>query len=545
MENDGGNQLQWDPVKQDFIAQDTFPSLRIQMFMFEGITNTSTFNTYLEYRKNGIQILRATVPAGERINWAAPIARTPIVPGDEITMHFVILSGGGTITMFDDEGVNWQNSTQGEPGGGTEDLEIKLIDYLPEDVLLSTMLGEILKLMNIIIVVDNVNKTVILKQFDSVFETDNPILNYFVGDVDDDYIEGNPGEDSEFMSAESSETMQDWSKFLDTSKKIRTFNYIPGWFRRNIFQYQKTFVWRNDTDAFFDMQNDLLREEGVKIFSMFAATDNSLLSTTIGDQELAGRNPTFELEDPLDMPFLADIINGAGAFVTGTLTTVNLIANQSQHTADIRVGDFIKIITPEGNTANNDGISRQITGISPLANGIQVKVDVAFPLSTGILEPYNRQRLIGGVDFNTGIKLMRMKSKLHSTGFQWVDSLSDVAGQTGIEIRRRAEFTQELTWGSLLENYYKKLLDGLRFPLMIQAWFVFDSTFFHLIPMDRMVYVKSLNGIFWINKIEQYKIGKPVRVELIRMNAIIAVGQSRLPQGGEPLEIELEGLVTK
>jgi len=40
-------------------------------------------------------------------------------------------------------------------------------------------------------------------------------------------------------------------------------------------------------------------------------------------------------------------------------------------------------------------------------------------------------------------------------------------------------------------------------------------SFYNTIKLDSLVYLSDPSGIFFINKIEQYKANKPVRVELI------------------------------
>lgn len=82
-------------------------------------------------------------------------------------------------------------------------------------------------------------------------------------------------------------------------------------------------------------------------------------------------------------------------------------------------------------------------------------------------------------------------------------------------------------WVSFLNNmvalhdgYYKSMFNALQTPGVYSVWMAFTFIDFYNIDFSRPVYIKFLNGLFYINKIEQYKLNELCRVELIRINDI-------------------------
>jgi hypothetical protein len=55
---------------------------------------------------------------------------------------------------------------------------------------------------------------------------------------------------------------------------------------------------------------------------------------------------------------------------------------------------------------------------------------------------------------------------------------------------------------------------------LIRAWFSLPSIVFYNLDFTRPVYVAEFKAFYYINKIEQYKVGKKVRLELIRISDV-------------------------
>lgn len=81
--------------------------------------------------------------------------------------------------------------------------------------------------------------------------------------------------------------------------------------------------------------------------------------------------------------------------------------------------------------------------------------------------------------------------------------------------------TEFLTFETIKSTYYQSLFDALQTPKIIKVWMNFSTLQFSQIDMLKPVYIEGFNGSFYINKIEQFKINSPCRVELIRINSLI------------------------
>jgi len=82
-----------------------------------------------------------------------------------------------------------------------------------------------------------------------------------------------------------------------------------------------------------------------------------------------------------------------------------------------------------------------------------------------------------------------------------------------------AEFVN-LTMESIYNSYYSSLFDALKTPKIIRVWAEFSALEIYQIDMTKPVFSQRLNGLYYINKIEQWKVNKPCLVELIRLNKI-------------------------
>ena len=74
---------------------------------------------------------------------------------------------------------------------------------------------------------------------------------------------------------------------------------------------------------------------------------------------------------------------------------------------------------------------------------------------------------------------------------------------------------------NIYNAYYKSLFDALQHPKIVTVWMNFSINQFINLDLLKPVFINDLNGYFYINKIEQFKLNSPCRVELIRINALI------------------------
>jgi plastocyanin len=83
-------------------------------------------------------------------------------------------------------------------------------------------------------------------------------------------------------------------------------------------------------------------------------------------------------------------------------------------------------------------------------------------------------------------------------------------------------------------QYYAKLFSALQTPFITQIWMNFSASDFADIDFLKPVTIDGMQGSFFINKIEQYKLNTPCRVELIRLNDLVAVPETfnKMTDGG-------------
>ena len=82
---------------------------------------------------------------------------------------------------------------------------------------------------------------------------------------------------------------------------------------------------------------------------------------------------------------------------------------------------------------------------------------------------------------------------------------------------KAARFPIELTFNSLLENYFKLTTEALGRPLALRAKFNITTREFFNLQEAGTLYVPSLGLNFYVNKVEQFKRKALTRVELLRI----------------------------
>jgi hypothetical protein len=83
-----------------------------------------------------------------------------------------------------------------------------------------------------------------------------------------------------------------------------------------------------------------------------------------------------------------------------------------------------------------------------------------------------------------------------------------------------AEFVN-LVCENIYSQYYESLLTAFQTPSVNYVWMRFSTQDLYTLDMTKPVFSSVLNGTFYINKIEQWKVNKPCLVELVRINKLI------------------------
>jgi hypothetical protein len=95
-------------------------------------------------------------------------------------------------------------------------------------------------------------------------------------------------------------------------------------------------------------------------------------------------------------------------------------------------------------------------------------------------------------------------------------NVDQFGGTTGTGVQCKT-FTA-LTMKSIHDEFYSNMFNALQVPKIISCWVVLDTLEFYKLDQSTPIYIKFLNGTYHLNKLEQWKLNEPCRVELIRVN---------------------------
>jgi len=260
---------------------------------------------------------------------------------------------------------------------------------------------------------------------------------------------------------------------------------IPGNYgQRNIFKYEDSnFVERLDANGVFNISSDILPETVEVLTLIFSAVD---LSEIITADARATSTPHYKFN------YLAEQQNKMNT--NGVLyTTVD--GN------DLRPGNLVRLDT---------GVY-QVDAIIDNKNG-------TFTTDAGNQNDQDWQRL----------KIEKNSDSVHIAQIEEATpgannyALFDGPDQYPNDLTfypdgSSATFPVELQFSFIINNYFKRFVETISQPAIIQAFF--DIPVLQFIQLDQTapVYIESLGQNFYINKIEQYKIEGLTRVELIKV----------------------------
>lgn len=272
----------------------------------------------------------------------------------------------------------------------------------------------------------------------------------------------------------------DLTKYLDSKKEITRVGLLSGYAQNNKFEYTvHETVDRQGTDYEFEMRNELLPSDAVKIKSIFSPSEQSLALDYL------------MLSAPLLPLNYEKITNNNISVNAGSPVYTTSGSN------NIKVGDLIFV-----RNAGNNGFQgrRRVDKVTNNRSGL---VDVDFDQSSSYgweKFSYSKQDIgirIGQV-FDQG------EATVRDGGINWV-----VPAMKGIT------FPDGYLWNSLASKFFSNLLAMLEKPDVATAWFRLPTYVFYNLSLLDPVYV--VDRVYYINKIEQYNFSRFCRMELIEI----------------------------
>lgn len=294
----------------------------------------------------------------------------------------------------------------------------------------------------------------------------------------------------------SGDTEQDWSDNLDIGgdKSIFEAFALTGYARNNKVEYlEDSTVQRTDFNHIFTSENQILNLNKTIISFPYSASDNSQL--------FPGRLPM------INVPMAGAESRG---FVGQAVTiSGNNFTLSSTDTLDFHVGNYL--VVQSGFDFEQYYIDSKSSATSGtfLGTGLTTKSSYGIDgKSSNNTQPRaavirtSEERNNSLVDFD---KYLTDGNNVNETTLLPID-------------RRTAHFLDSMRAVNILDKYYATLIATVQNPQFIQAWFSFASSEFVDIDLFRSTYLKQFNARYFINKINQFKSGESVRVDLIRID---------------------------
>lgn len=319
-----------------------------------------------------------------------------------------------------------------------------------------------LAMLNVVIATDGISKTIKLSKFDNI-------------------------------STKAEQTLK-----VDISKDFERTTILRNYFQNSEFKYldEGLSLLRQDVNAIFNIADERLLLDGVVLQLPFEACDNSFLYDNAPDPVAVSATFGFSFDTAPGTNYswlqnTSSGIKGAedplklGDYI-GTDTEIHRVTNVLSDTNFTIAGEW---------QVENTGGQFTISRATVLFSGDRSKIAKIIPnqatnwLCDGFLD-------------------LTKADPVFSTEQSGIPT-------NGLE----AAFTNDLLWQNLITAEYTELLTALSRPLVVRLFVILTPAEFATIDFLRPVYLKApFNGEYYINKIDQYKAGKPVRVELVRIS---------------------------
>ena len=354
--------------------------------------------------------------------------------------------------------------------GGDVDSTVQPSEWLPQ-ISKNDFLANLLKLFNLVMQTNDVTLEVTIQPFDDVFD-----------------------------GAE-----QDLTELLDAGfNKIETQNSIKSLGQNSWFSWESDNLLRRDARYVIRFDNQLLAKEKDVISMIFSAADNSILHfDTATDTFLKAKMPSALVET---------------AFTTTGGTAYPNINTDSLGNFSITDGDGT---TPTWQVADYLGIASGFNGQNDYYR-IIVKDDEV----SGVIQGPIAARTLGDNNLITVRMLSAEEPEarlaiIRSDGGEANYNVTNGAPDAGAQYEAgslTANWMDSLKMENITGVYYKNILDALKAPEVIKAWYNVPTALFVELDFLRPVYMANFNAFYYINKINQFKPDSKVQIELVRIS---------------------------
>ena len=278
------------------------------------------------------------------------------------------------------------------------------------------------------------------------------------------------------------QTIQDLTANVDARQVIVNEASIDGYYRQSLMQYNNDNLFRTDLDYVVNFQNDdTLPLTGTILTSLFSGSD----------QNKSPVNP-----NRINPPYFTMSYNSASNFSITAASASFTFTNDE----NFLPGDWI---------FDGSNYYRISTVVSKKSGTLWI--------------PYHAT--LATVDIQivkiTENDLTPRIGLVQRTGSNLQLTYNAFGPNTVPTLTACQEVYSCQTMTEIYTDYYKELFDALQTPKIVNIWMNFTVNAFIDLDMLKPVYIQELNGYFYINKIEQYKLDEPCRVELIRINKLI------------------------
>jgi hypothetical protein len=440
-----------------------------------GTTNPQTPDGSLSLMLNGVaqDTIVFTDQTGTDVSVSLS-AQTAVLPGDQIWLEM-----NAPLGTTPDRDFQIDISPNSELTVGTldnEDRTVQPSEWIPK-IDQKEFLTGVLSNFNLVVTTDDITKEVTISRFNEVYETPE----------------------------------QDISRYLDVSDGFEIDNALESLAEQSIFKYQDTdLLFRADVNYIRLFDNEVLDLQSVVLEMPYGATD-------ITPKARAAELPTSLI--PLIETSYESIFTPQTEILTyGPVDTFTILEGYG---LEFEVGDWIdNDISPEATVPST--ARRIIEKTSDLTGRVSVPfgVEANFQFIGYSITKYATRDVsprvalvkdkVSGVQFNVS-----------QGGWSYDDPFNTGLVQVPAP-GKVASFGDSLLWEDIIENtYYRQLMNAFDNTQVLRAWFALPVSVFEALDFSRPVYLDFFKAAYYINKIEQYKVGRKVRIELIRISDVI------------------------
>lgn len=488
-----GLQAQWglyeehDPVRLAFDTEDATPNKVTWSLTNDEYTITGAGTAVLSL-EGTVDFFSVTNPARTsyiaiKKNGNLVVQQQFVGTGDEGVQSFSLISG--TVTCEVGDIFHAELYASSKSGGDTgEYLELqsgaffKIEEESPTnyDITVSKWVPDtpqklfflnILKMLNLLVTVNIVERKVYIKDFDSIFDTEPLDISAYIDytkSPDIRYSFGKLATKNNFGYANDDDVLREDANSVYTSSQ-------PG----------------------LDTLTDFLTIEG-----MSASDYSTFRSNVAGSQRI--RVPAFKLTQI-----------AAEGYLYGPSGTVNfqIYTGPTAGTPLKKGGDLAQydMLMPLNFTNYLPYVIATITAAKNTLTSYVAK-------DANIDHEFEAWRVELGSDPSPRIGVLVASAASDVRVWDGQDALSS----SGVAYPYEVQFTSDITFPTLLANEYKNLMSILDYPVVMNIWAHLPAALIQSLDLTRLVYIAKYNGLFYVNKVNQWKASTLTRLELIHIN---------------------------